>query len=244
MLRHTYPPAFTIAALCSATYGVTVSSIFNFTGTVYFSPAGVTGLPAGASASFSASSITPSTNTTSTPITLTITTAPGITGNYAFTVVGTSIGYSNHLGTSSLSVQDFVLTVSPSTTWVPQDGTVTFTVGATAVNGYHGTVTFSVTWPPGSPPYFSDTWTPTNSVTVPSTTTYSVTDHGSPVGLGWAATLTGTANGGMTHSTTLWLGISPPVSSAPTVSCSATPNPGITGQTVTFAASPSGGSSP
>jgi hypothetical protein len=57
----------TTLAGAATTYSVTVSSIFNFTGTVYFSAAGVTGLPQGASASFSASSITPPVDATSTP---------------------------------------------------------------------------------------------------------------------------------------------------------------------------------
>jgi hypothetical protein len=127
----------------SVTYNVTVSSIFNFTGTVYFSPAGVTGLPQGATASFSAGAITPTANSTSKPITLTITTAAGITGNYAFTVLSTSLSYPNHQGTSSLSVQDFYLTLSPATFTVYSLGTATYQISATGLNGFNSSISLS-----------------------------------------------------------------------------------------------------
>ncbi|HLI86673.1 MAG TPA: putative Ig domain-containing protein [Bryobacteraceae bacterium] len=230
----------------SATYSVTVSSIFNFSGPVYFSPAGVTGLPQGATASFSASSITPPVNSTSSPITLTITTASGVTGNFAFAVVGASLGYPNHVGTSSLVVQDFTLTVSPSITYIPQSGAATFTVTVTGLNHFTGTVSFPlpITWLPSYPSAdFTEYWMPTNSVTVPGSVTLTVVDRGNPVGLGWLGTLEGYANG-VGHGATLWVGISPPASSALAVSCSATPNPAVTGQTVTFTANPSGGAPP
>jgi hypothetical protein len=104
------PMSATVLAGNGASYTVTVTSLFNFAGTVSFSPAAVSGLTRGASASFSASSITPPANGSGS-ITLTISTATGVTGNFSFSVSGSSPGYLNHYAAGALSVQDFYLTL-------------------------------------------------------------------------------------------------------------------------------------
>jgi hypothetical protein len=245
------PPDFVVSAAPTsggstlaggtASYNVTITSLFGFASPVTLSNSAVTGLPQGATASFSASPVTPPANG-STSVTLTISTAPGITGNYALTVVGTSPGLVAHYATSPLSVQDFSVSISPSTTTIPQGGTATFAITTAPVNGYKGTVNFSVNWGNGGDYGAGYQWNPTNSVSVGGTVTYTVTDHGGGVGLGWAATLTAYANG-VAHYPTFWLGIGPPVS-PPAVSCSGSPALPALGQTVTFTANASGGTSP
>ncbi len=236
----------TVLAGGSVTYNVTVSSIFNFPGTVYFSPAGVTGLPQGATASFSASSIAPPVNTTSNPITLTITTASGITGNYAFTVVGTSLGYPNHQGTSSLSVQDFYLTLSPATYTVYTLGAATYQLSATGVNGFNNSISLYFAWNTSPSPCDNMSGFPGQIQPGAAPVTFTLYENSCGQQGTYQFTITASWNG---YSRPLqgYLAILPGTGSSyggPTVTCSASPNPAAIGQTVTFTANVAGGAAP
>jgi pimeloyl-ACP methyl ester carboxylesterase len=147
----TPPPNFTLsltpgtaavlAGSTPVTYTVTVGALYGFTGAVTFA---VSGLPSGATASFSPSSVSGSGSTT-----LSISAPVGTAGNYGFTVSATS-GSLAHTGAALLSVQDFTWTVSPTNQSVTASLTVPgyglYTASATALNGFNSTV-----WPSVQP---------------------------------------------------------------------------------------------
>jgi hypothetical protein len=121
----------------SGTYTVTVSPLNGFSGTVSFAAL----LPSGFTAAFSPTTVTGSGHTT-----MTITAQTGF-GNYPFTVTGTS-GTLIQTASTTLSVEDFTVTLSPSTQQVvgttPQ--VVSLTLTATSLGGFNqsisvGTVT-------------------------------------------------------------------------------------------------------
>jgi hypothetical protein len=116
-------------------------------------------------------------------------------GNYSFAVTGTS-GSLSHTATGSLAVQDYILTLSPSlisVTTTSPGNVATFTVTATSVNGYSGTVGLTPQWQNSGPPYIGNNWTPANSVTLdgvhPASTAWVVTNFS---GIGtWPLTIYG-----------------------------------------------------
>jgi hypothetical protein len=171
----------------SASYTVTVTPVNGFSGTVGLA---ASSMLTGAHASFNPSSITNGSGTS----TMTITTAAGSAGNYSFAVTGTG-GSLTHTATGSLAVQDYILTISPSLASVipTSPGNVaTFTVTATPVNGYSGTVGLTPQWLSGGPSS-GNNWTPANSVNLdgvhPASTAWVVTNNG---GIGtWAFTIYG-----------------------------------------------------
>jgi len=120
----------------SASYTATVGALSGFAGTVTF---GVTGLPSGATASFTPASVTGSGSST-----LNVTTS-GTTpqGNYALTITGTSGSLSHSVNVTLAVNGDFSITASPSSVTVPRDGTATYTVTIAAGAGFSGTVTLS-----------------------------------------------------------------------------------------------------
>ncbi|GIG62448.1 hypothetical protein Lfu02_68200 [Longispora fulva] len=100
-----------------------------------------TGLPSGATASFSASTVTPGASSTLTVAT-SATTPPG---TYPVTVTGT--GSATHTATYSLTVtgtgpttNDFSVSLNPSSGSVPAGGTGTFSVSTAVVSGSPETV--------------------------------------------------------------------------------------------------------
>jgi hypothetical protein len=131
-------PASPPAVLPGATqaYSVTVNALNGFSGTVNL---GVSGVPAGATGSFSPSSV--SLGATPATATLTVTTTSATTGgNYTLTITGTA-GSLVHASTVTLAVKDFALSVSPSSRAVRQGKSTSYTVSVTARNGFTGTVT-------------------------------------------------------------------------------------------------------
>src|SRR5262249_4039827 len=130
-----------VTAGSAASYTVSVAAQNGFTGTVTLS---VTGLPTGATARFSASSIS-----TSGALTLTISTASSTAaGNSTLTITAQS-GSLIHSTTVTLSVNvrtpDFTVTASPASQTVSVGGSTTYAVSVTAVNGFSGAVLLSVT---------------------------------------------------------------------------------------------------
>src|SRR5207245_2365641 len=104
----------------SDSYTVTVSAPSGFAGTVSLA---VSGLPAGASGSFSPGSVTFTTGgataATSTLTVKTSTTTPG--GTYTLTITGTGKGIV-HTATIPLAVQGFSISVSPPSQTVSRPG--------------------------------------------------------------------------------------------------------------------------
>src|SRR5439155_13308669 len=132
------PASRTVLQGNSTTYTVTVAPSGGFSGTVTL---GASGLPSGASASFSPPTITGSGSSTMT-VTTSGSTPPG---TYTLTITGTS-GNLTHSTTVTLVVTgpspDFVITASPLMRIVTRPANTTYTVTVTPVNGFSGTVSF------------------------------------------------------------------------------------------------------
>ena len=142
----TSPSSQTVAPGASTSYSVTVTPSGGFTGTVTFS---ASGLPTGASASFSPASVT-----TSGTSTMTVTTGGSTpTGTFPLTITGAS-GSLVHTTTVTLVVAnpsaDFSLSATPASRTIRRNQSTTYTVSVTPTGGFNGTVTFSVSGLPGS----------------------------------------------------------------------------------------------
>jgi len=137
------PASQTVTAGGGTSYTATSTATGGFTGTVNFS---VSGLPAGASASFSPASVAGSGSSTMAVTTSTTTPA----GTYTLTVTGTS-GTLTHSTTVKLvvnpvgGVPDFTIAVSPASRTITRGTSGTYTVTIGAVNGFTGTVSLSLT---------------------------------------------------------------------------------------------------
>ena len=135
----------------TATYTVTESVFDNYSNTVTFS---VSGLPAGASATFTPATLSGA-GTSSLSIT-TLATTP--LGSYPLTITGTD-GVLTHTASVTLVITkpDFFLAASPASQTVVVGNTANYTATVSALNGYTGTVSFSVS---GLPAGASSTFTP------------------------------------------------------------------------------------
>ncbi len=183
----------------STTYTVSVTALNGFTGTVTFS---ASGLPAGASASFSPPSVAGSGSSTMTVTTASTTPA----ATYNLTITGTS-GTLVHSTTVTLVVNaaasgDFSISATPASQTVLQGTSASYTVSVTPLNGFTGTVSFSVS---GVPPQSSGSFSPdpvtvTGISSVSSTLTASV-GRNTPTKT-YTLTITGTS-GSLAHSTTV-----------------------------------------
>ena len=168
----TNPTSGSVAAGGSTTSTVTISPLYGFNQQVTFS---TSGLPTGATAGFSPTSVTGSGTTTMTISTASTTAA----GTYTVTVTGTGTEELSHNATFTLTVTgapSFTVGVSPSSVSVAQGAKGTYTVTVTAVNGFTGTVTLAASGLPTgataafSPTTVSGSGTSTMTVTVGSTT--------------------------------------------------------------------------
>jgi hypothetical protein len=161
------PPSVTVNPGQAATYTVTITPQGGYGGTPTLS---VSGLPAGASGSFS-----PIANGTST---LTVTTdAATPVNSYPLTVAGTD-GALTHTAGATLVVAgpDYSLTASPTTRSVTQGQSTTYAIGVSPIAGFNGsvplgasslagtTITFS---PPSASPAAGSTMTVTTSTSTP-----------------------------------------------------------------------------
>jgi hypothetical protein len=147
------PTSQTIAPGGPASYSVTVAPQNGFTGTVSFA---LSGLPAGASASFSPASVTGSGATT-----LSITTNTSIhAGTYPLVVTGTSGPVTRTVNVTLVVNGDFTVSVAPATATISPNGTATYAV-AISSSGFAGTVLFSVS---GLPKFAVGKFNPTSVV--------------------------------------------------------------------------------
>jgi hypothetical protein len=199
-------PDFTISASPSSrtvtqgngtSYTVTIGALNGFTGTVGFS---TTGLPSGAGATFSPTTVTTSGN--STMNVTTSTTTP--TGTYTITITGTS-GSLHHsasvrLVVNSVNPPDFSISASPSSQTVGHPGSTSYTVTVTALNGFTGTVSFSVS---GLPSNTTAKFNPT-SVTGSGTSKLTITTTKRTKTGTFTLTIKGTS-GSLSHTTTVGL---------------------------------------
>jgi hypothetical protein len=136
-------------------YTVTALALNGWSGTVTYSVSA--GLPMGATAYVAGNAIT-------------IATTTGVAaGSYNFTIQGTDGTRTHTVGaTLVVSAPDFSLSVSPASQTVMPGGTTgNYTLTSTAINGWSGTVTYSVTagLPTGATPHIIG-----NVITVSTTT--------------------------------------------------------------------------
>jgi hypothetical protein len=185
------PASQSVVAGNSTSYTVTVTPSGGFAGQVTLS---ASGLPAGASATFSPNPAT----TTSTMSVSTSSTTPA--GTYNFTVTGTS-GSLSHTAAATLvvtSAADFSLSASPTSQTVRRGGSTSYTVTINQLNGFSGSVSLSVS---GVPNRTSSSFSP-NPATTSSVLTIN-TSRPTPAGT-YTLTITGTS-GGTSHTVTVTL---------------------------------------
>lgn len=193
------PASQTVTAGTNTTYTATVTPSGGFNGTVTFS---ASGLPTGASASFSPASVSVSGNSTMTVTTSTTTPA----GTYTLTITGTS-GTLVRSTTVTLIVNpapvpDFTISAAPASLTVARNSSGNYTVTIGSVNGFAGAVSLSVT---GLPNRTTATFTPT-SVTGSGTSTLRITARGNAARGTTTLTIRG-VSGTLNHTTTVTLTI-------------------------------------
>jgi uncharacterized membrane protein/uncharacterized protein YdeI (BOF family) len=180
-----------------AAYTVAVTPQNGFSSTVNLS---VSGLPAGASATFSPATIAGSGSSTMT-VSVGASTAAG---NYNLTITGIGGGVTNTAGVTLVvtasSSPDFSLSATPSTRMVSAGFGSTYAIGTAALNGATGTVTLSVTGlPAGASAWFNPSQVNIGSGSVLTVNTSSALAAGT-----YNLTLTGTS-GALTHTAALTL---------------------------------------
>ncbi len=192
------PASQTVVQGSATSYTATVTGSGGFTGSVTLV---ASGLPSGAGASFSPNPVAGGSGSSTMSVT---TGAATPAGTYTLTVTGTS-GTLTHSTTVTLVVTppgppDFGIAASPASRTVTRGSSTTYTVTVTALNGFTGTVTFSVS---GLPPRTSASFNPT-SVTGGGSSTLTVgTRNRTPRGT-YTLTIRGTS-GALTHAVTVQL---------------------------------------
>src|SRR5258708_1477362 len=183
------PTSQTVVPSATATYAVSVGALSGFSGAVSLT---VTGLPTGATATFTPSSITGSGTST-----LAIaTTANTAFGSYPLTVTGTS-GALTHSTPIALvaGAPHFTISVSPTSARVLVTSSVSYTITIGAINGFTGVVNLSAT---GLPSGSSVSFTP-SSITGSGTATATITTSANTPGRAYQLVFIGTS-GSLTHS--------------------------------------------
>lgn len=185
------PSSQAIIAGGSAAFTVTVTPGSGFSGTVGF---GVTGLPSGATASF-----TPTTVDTSGSTTLNVSTTSSTSpGTYPLTVTGTTGAISHTVKVTLVVNGDFSLSVSPASLSVVRgnSGSYTVTIGP----GFTGTIALSVA---GLPKSVTGKFNPSSIVNSGTSTLTISARKNSPTG-SYPLTITGTG-GSVVHTATATL---------------------------------------
>ena len=192
------PSSQTVVVGNTTTYTTTITALNGFTGAVALS---ASGLPSGATASFSPTTITGSGSST-----LTVTTSSTTpVGTSTLTITGTS-GTLTHATTVSLVVNgtppppDFSIAGSPSTQTVVVGNSTTYTATIGSLNGFAGVVTLSASGlPSGATASFSPT-----TITGSGSSTLTVTTSSTTLAGTSTVTITGTS-GSTTHTATVSL---------------------------------------
>src|SRR6266481_1408912 len=181
------PSSRTVAQGGGTSFTATVTAGTGFSGTVSLN---VSGVPAGASASFNPASISTSGSSTLS-VSTSSSTAPG---SYPLTVTATS-GTLSHAASVTLVVSaDFSLAVTPSSVTVSRGSSAPYTVTITPGSGFNGTVSFSVS---GLPRRANASFNPSSITTSGSSALTVSTMRKTPTG---TVTLTISAtSGGLTH---------------------------------------------
>ena len=200
------PSSQTINSGAATSYSVSISSLNSFTGIVSFA---VSGLPAGATPTF-----TPSTVTGSGSTTLSITTAANTSAaTYPLVITATS-GTLTHTSNVSLivTVPDFSIAAAPSSQSVTVGGTTTFTATISAIAGFTGSVNLGVT---GLPTGATGSFNPASVSGSGSSTLTITTSASTPAGTS-TLTISG-GSGALSHSVNVTLNVSTVTSTSGTI---------------------------
>ena len=186
------PSSRSLVPGAGASYSVNVTGSGGFAGTVTFS---VSGLPTGATYTFTPTSVTGAGSTT-----LAVTTSASTpVGRYPLTITATS-GTQTHSTQVTLAVADFSISATPSSQTLTKNTKGSYTVSVNTLGPFASTVNFSVT---GLPSRTSASFSP-GSVTGSGTTKLTISvKPGAPAGT-YPLTITGTG-GGTNHSTNVIL---------------------------------------
>ena len=182
----------------STSYTANIGAANGFSSVVSLS---VSGLPAGASGTFSPASITGSGNSSLSVATKSTTPA----GSYTLTITGTS-GSLTHSTTVTLTVNpspDFSLSATPSSQTVVRGNSTSYTATIAAANGFNSAVSLSVT---GLPTGATGTFSPT-SVTGSGSSTLNVTAASTTTAGSYTLTIKGTS-GSLSHTASVTLVVS------------------------------------
>ena len=188
------PASRTVTAGGGANFTATVTATNGFTNAVSLT---VSGLPMGATASFSPTNLSGS--GTSTLSVTTASTTPA--GNYALTVTATS-GNLVLTATATLKVRNFSITASPPAQSVLAGVGTSYTVNITTNNGFTGVVGLSIA---GLPAGVSASFSPV-LVTNTGSSTLSLTTSNTTAGGSCVLTITGTS-GSLSLSTNVTLNV-------------------------------------
>jgi hypothetical protein len=181
------PSSRTASPGTTKSYTVKVTASNGFTGAVSFS---VSGLPSGATASFSPTTVAGSGSSTMTVNTSSSTPI----GTYTLTIsaIGSGLTQTTQV---TLLVADFSISVSPSSQSVSTNSSTSYTVSVSALGSFTSTVTLRVS---GLPAHVSGSFSP-GSVSGSGTSTLTVSATTSLTAGTYTLTITGTG-GGVTHS--------------------------------------------
>jgi plastocyanin len=216
------PSSFSILQGSNANSTITISSIYNFAGTITLS---ANASPLGPTTTFGTNPVTVSSGGTATSkFTMSIpqTTSPG---PYSITVTGTnSSGSPSRSTTVSVTVTkpDFSITSSPTSLTVAPSSSGATSITLTSTNGFSGTVTLSASVSPAGPQVSlnptSVSLTPGGSTS--STLTVSTTASGylTPVAQGNYAVNVTASDGSLFHSTPVSLTVGSTTSTPPPAS--------------------------
>jgi hypothetical protein len=194
------PSSRTVTAGTGTSYAATVTPSGGFTGSVSFS---VSGLPSGATGTFSPTSVAGSGSSTLSVTTSSTTPA----GSYPLTMTGTS-GSLVHSATGTLVVNPvggaaaiFSISALPSSQTISQGNSASFIVTITPTGGFTGSVSFTAS---GVPPGMTASFSP-STVAGSGSTTLTLTGDNAATGT-FTLTITGTS-GALSHSSTVTLTI-------------------------------------
>src|SRR5712692_6143461 len=190
------PSSQTVTGGGSTSYTATVTPSGGFTNAVNLS---VSGLPSGATGSFTTNPIAGGSGTSTLNVATSSTTP---TGTYTLTITATS-GSLSHSTTVSLTVngpKDFSLSAAPNSQTVAPSGSTSYTATVGAINGFSGSVGLSVS---GLPANASGSFSPA-SVTGSGSSTLTVSTTCSISPGSYPLTITGTS-GGLSHNASVTL---------------------------------------
>ena len=227
------PTSQTVIQGASTSYTVNVARVGGFTGGVTLA---ISGLPSGATGTFSPDPVTGSSSSLSVT-----TTAAAATGSYSLTIIGTSGSLSHTTGATLVITAppppDFSLSTAPSSQAIVQGASTSYTINVARVGGFSGAVTLSVS---GLPSGANGSFSP-NPATADTSTLTVTSSATTPLG-SYPLTVTGTS-GGLTRTTSSTLVVStPPPCSSASIAPASTTQP--VGTVIQFTASSAGCANP